>query len=312
MVRQPHALRSSGSLLADRRYAYAEGALGDGDAAAAADLAEQALELAPAFAPLHALLGRARARLGDRAGAAEALERALALEPADELGVRLDLARLGALPPEGAMSPGYVRALFDQYADRFDDHLRGALAYRGPELIRAALERACTALARPARFGRTLDLGCGTGLMGRALHDLCGGIRGVDLSPRMAALAAATGFYEEAVAGDLVAFLEAQEEGAAGLVTAADVFVYLARLDAALAAAARALEPGGLLAFSVQDAPGEAPTLGEDARFAHPEAYLRRLAGETGFAVALIEAASTRQDRGWPVPGFVAVLRRAR
>ncbi len=309
---RPHALRSSGSLLADRRYAYAEGALADGDAAAAADLAEQALELAPGFAPLHALLGRARARLGDRDGAVTALSRALDLEPADELGVRLDLARLGALPAEAAMTPAYVRALFDQYADRFDDHLRGALAYRGPELIRGALERACAGLGRPARFGRALDLGCGTGLMARALHALCGGIRGVDLSPRMAALAAGTGLYEEARAGDLVAYLAAQGEGSADLVVAADVFVYLARLDPALAAAARALKPGGLLAFSVQDAPGEEPVLGEDARFAHPEPHLRRLARETGFAVALIEAASTRQDRGAPVPGLVAVLERAR
>jgi predicted TPR repeat methyltransferase len=160
------------------------------------------------------------------------------------------------------------------------------------------------------RFGRALDLGCGTGLMARALRDLCGGIRGVDLSPRMAALARATGLYEEALAGDLVAYLEAQPEGGAELVVAADVFVYLARLEPALAAAARALEPGGLLAFSVQDASGDEPVLGDDARFAHPPSYLRRAAREAGFAPALIEAASTRQDRGAPVPGLVAVLER--
>jgi transposase InsO family protein len=75
-------LRSSGDLLADRRYAYAEAAMTDGDHTAAADLAEQSLELAPGFAPAHALLGRARAALSDRDGAVEALRRALAVRPA--------------------------------------------------------------------------------------------------------------------------------------------------------------------------------------------------------------------------------------
>lgn len=47
MIRQ----RSSGDLLADRRYAYAEALLTEGDAAAAIELAEQALERAPDFVP---------------------------------------------------------------------------------------------------------------------------------------------------------------------------------------------------------------------------------------------------------------------
>src|SRR5690349_3976494 len=110
--------RSSGHLLADRRYAYAQAAMEDGDAAAAADLAAQALELAPDFAPAHALLGRASAALGRTAEAGAALARALALEPDDALGVRIDLARLGALSMEEAIGPGYVRALFDDYAAR--------------------------------------------------------------------------------------------------------------------------------------------------------------------------------------------------
>ena len=63
------ALRSSGDLLADRRYVWAEAALAEGDAAAAADLAAQVLERAPAYGPAWLLLGRAREVLaGDEAG----------------------------------------------------------------------------------------------------------------------------------------------------------------------------------------------------------------------------------------------------
>src|SRR5919112_745155 len=68
----------------------------------------------------HALLGRASAELGAEAQAVEALRQALTLEPEDALGVRVDLARLGALAPGEAITDGYVRALFDDYAPRFD------------------------------------------------------------------------------------------------------------------------------------------------------------------------------------------------
>jgi Flp pilus assembly protein TadD len=57
-------VRSSGDLLADRRYDYAKAAFDDRDFAVAADLARQALELTPDYAPAHALLGRAQAALG--------------------------------------------------------------------------------------------------------------------------------------------------------------------------------------------------------------------------------------------------------
>jgi predicted TPR repeat methyltransferase len=48
--------------------------------------------------------------------------------------------------------------------------------------------------------------------------------------------------------------------------------------------------------------------LGEGGRYAHSEPYLRRLAAECGFDVARFEQVSTRDDRGEPAPGFLAVL----
>src|SRR5215218_8533465 len=93
------SVRSSGDVRADRRYEYARAAFDEGSFEAAADLARQVLELAPAFAPAHALLGRASAELGAGVQAVEALRQALSLEPEDVLGVRVDLARLGALAP---------------------------------------------------------------------------------------------------------------------------------------------------------------------------------------------------------------------
>ena len=254
------------------------------------------------------MLGRSAAELGLRDEAVTALRQALALEPEDVLGVRLDLARLGALAPGEAITDGYVRALFDDYAPKFDRHLTGSLAYRGPELIADALRRACSKRLREYRF--VLDLGCGTGLMAQALEGVFSSIEGVDLSPRMLEKAGKTKLYDALHEGELVSFLAARPSAEADLVVAADVFVYMAALDAAFREAHRVLKREGLFAFTVQAHEGDGFILGEDARYAHSEAYLRELADAVGFTMVIFERVSTREDRGVPVPGFLVVLQR--
>lgn len=306
----PPSFRSSGDVLADRRYEYASAAFDGRDFEAAADLARQVLELAPRFAPAHALLGRALAELGLHDEAVKALLGALDLEPEDVLGVRLDLARLGTLPAAEAMTGSYVRALFDEYAPKFERHLTRSLAYRGPELIVDALRRACARQIRDDRFGLTLDLGCGTGLMGQALGGQFASIVGADLSPRMLERAEKTGLYESLHETDLVSFLKQRADAEADLVVAADVFVYMASLDDVFRETHRVLRREGLFAFTVQAYEGEDYALGEDARYAHGERYLHKLAASNAFTTVILEPVSTREDRGVPVPGFLAVLQR--
>ena len=305
---QTTTVRSSGDFRADRRYEYARAAFDERDFEAAADLARQVIELTPGFAPAHAMLGRSAAELGLRDEAVTALRQAVALEPEDALGVRLDLARLGALAPGEAITDGYVRALFDDYAPKFDRHLTGSLAYRGPELIADALRRACSKRLREYRF--VLDLGCGTGLMAHALEGVFSSMEGVDLSPRMLEKAEKTKLYDALHEGELVSFLAARPSAEADLVVAADVFVYMAALDAAFREAHRVLKREGFFAFTVQAHEGDTFILGEDARYAHSEAYLRELADAVGFTMVIFERVSTREDRGVPVPGFLVVLQR--
>jgi predicted TPR repeat methyltransferase len=84
----------------------------------------------------------------------------------------------------------------------------------------------------------------------------------------------------------------------------------MASLDAVFREAHRVLALEGLFAFTVQAHDGEGYLLGEDARYAHGESYLRRLAETMGFNVVISERVSTREDRGVPVPGFLMVLER--
>jgi predicted TPR repeat methyltransferase len=183
-----------------------------------------------------------------------------------------------------------------------------SLDYRGPELIHAAVRRAATDLVRPARFARMLDLGCGTGLVGRAFADDADVIEGVDLSPGMLAQARKTRAYAALHEGELVTALRGFPDDAFDLVTAADVLVYISALEPVFGEVRRVVAPRGLFAFTVEACSGADVLLGEGGRYAHSPAYLRRLAADAGFEVARLDEVSTREDRGEAVPGLLAVL----
>jgi predicted TPR repeat methyltransferase len=300
----PSLRLSSGDPVLDRRLEWARGLLERGEALAAADLIRDTLRQNPGFLAGHFLLGEALEAAGEREAAAEAFRRAAGLDASDRLGAQLRLAKLGARTQEGAMSPGYVLHLFDQYAPRFDRELAGALSYRGPELLLAAVGR----VAGERRFSSVLDLGCGTGLMGEAIRAQAGELTGVDLSPAMIEAARRKNVYDRLEAAELLEFLH-RERGPFDLVLAADVFVYLDNLQPVLAAIAPLAS--GPIAFTVETHTGEGVILRETLRYAHGEAHLHEAAREAGLQISLLEKASTRTEKGKPVEGLLAVLSRA-
>lgn len=304
---------SSGDPVLDRRYGWAEAALKEGDAQAAVEILDQTLAQAYHFTAAWHLYGLAQEALGHKEDAATAWRQCLDLDPNDHFGARLDLARIGAMAAEQATSENFSGALFDAYADRFDSHLTQTLQYNAPELLRAALAHCCSNAGRPFRFEAVYDLGCGTGLMGEAIRDETGFLAGCDLSPRMIERARAktkadgSPLYDKLATAGLTSFLTSRPDHSADLVIAADVFVYLGELGPSFAQSARVLKRGGLLAFTVQSHEGTGVIVGEDRRFAHAESWLRQRLKKTKFTPLLVEAVSTRQDRGLAVPGLLVV-----
>ena len=300
-------LASSGDLIADRRYGFGRDLTARGDIAAAADSFAQAAEAAPAFAAAWFALGEARAKLGDNAAAAAAFERALAADPDDRCGAGLQLASLGAAEAASAMSRAYVRTLFDQYAPRFDAALQ-ALAYRGPERLRAAVER-----TRPGTaFGRMLDLGCGTGLAGAAFRPLVSHLTGVDLSSAMVAQARGKNIYDRLETGDVLEFLaaEGRDGGGYDLVIAADVFVYVFDLAPVALAAAQVLGSDGVFAFTVETHSSDGVELGAKLRYRHGATHVRTALTAAGLRLLELSPVATRTEAGADVPGLLVLAAR--
>ncbi|MGN7294763.1 methyltransferase [Rhizobium sp. SAFR-030] len=302
---------SSGDAIADRRADYARMLSEAGDYAAAVELFEQALELVPGWTAGWVMLGEARNKAGQAEGAIEAFETVARLDTTGLFGAPLKLALLGAAPTPAHPPSAYVEGLFDDYADRFETALVEKLNYTVPQKL--------FALVQPlAPFRVTVDLGCGTGLFGAEVASATARLEGFDLSTNMLAKAEEKRIYHHLAQADLSEpadasglFGEDLPRGRADLVSAADVLMYLGSLDAPFALARDLLSPGGLFAFSVEDA-GEVETgfrLQGSLRYAHSERYVRERLATFGFETLETRRTDIRMDAGKPVFGILFLAR---
>jgi predicted TPR repeat methyltransferase len=302
---------------------------------AAAEALEKALALSPQQARLWLSLGEVSLRLGNVENALQAFDRALQEDPGSapawsergslmrELHQFEEAARcfekalaLGGDPElngyylasvrDGntltAPPRRYVEALFDDYAADFQSHLVARLGYRGFEVLLKPL------LDTGKRYGHVLDLGCGTGLCGPLIAPRADAVDGVDVSSAMLEQARKLGVYRELIHADLGEFLAATALRS-DLILAADVFIYVGDLAAVFQSARRILQPGGCLAFTVELArEGRDIQLLPSLRYAHSEAYIRRLADEARFTSVRISEAPIRHDQTTPIMGLYVYL----
>ena len=233
------AMRNAAILLCVRRRDFNQ----------AVRLAEKARSLGIADACTFGLKGHALSSLGQHDEAAIAYQDALKLGPEDPY-VRHLVVSSGAMPDSKRAPAGYVRTVFDGYADRFEAHLI-ALGYRIPGAIRTLLQ-AHPKIVAGLPVGPVLDLGCGTGLVALAIGDLpLGPFTGVDLSPRMLAHARVKRLYAELREADAVTDLT-EHPDRWPLIVAADVLCYFGALEELLAIVRQRLEPDGWFVFSVE------------------------------------------------------------
>ncbi|ALV25776.1 methyltransferase [Pannonibacter phragmitetus] len=254
-------------------------------------------------------------KAGDLDGAEAAYREALTIDPADHCGASVRLAAMGRDTAPDAMPEAYVATLFDQHADVFEAILVDQLGYCVPLLLREQLRSHA-----PGPYNTGLDLGCGTGLTGEALGDICEAMTGVDLSEKIVEIAFDREVYTDLYVGEAVAFLEEFEDDDGqrpvyDLIAATDVFPYLGKVERIVAAAADRLNPGGVFGFSTETLPDEALggkdyLVGPKRRYAHSQGYLTRVLEAHGFTILAMDPITVRLEEGEPVPGHLVLARR--
>ncbi len=248
-------------------------------------------------------------KAGDVDAAVAAYEEVLAIDPDDHGGAAVRIAAMGRGETPAKAPDAYIETLFDQHAEVFEDVLVEQLGYHVPMLVRQRLQQ-----LKLGPFKRLLDLGCGTGLTGGALRDLCEDMTGIDISEKMVEMAHEKDLYETLFVAEVEDFLEDNDEEAFDIITATDVLPYLGALEPLFFGAAENLTAGGLFIFSSETLPeetlaGRAYMVGPHQRFAHADAYVRERLTATGFELVEISDINVRMEDGQPTPGHLVIAR---
>lgn len=216
------------------------------------------------------------------------------------------LAAYSRFAPPARAPDQTIVDLFDRYSDHFEEHLRGKLEYRVPEMIGKLV-----ADMKPDRLLDVLDLGCGTGLCGSFLKPMASSLWGIDLSPLMIAKSKSRGIYDRLEIGDVVRVMQSMEQ-VFDLIVAGDVLIYIGDLTPVYDAVMRRLKPGGRFIASLEaaNAGDRFQMSSKNLRYSHSRSYLERIAKIFGFVQESLSPITVRKETEKPVPGYLMVLRK--
>ena len=270
----------------------------------------RAIEIQPDFAGAYANLGTVLQAMGRMEEALECFRQHARLNPGNAVDQHL-IASLSGEKSERAPAE-YVENVFDSYAAKFDSHLQQVLRYEIPRKLREML-----VLHPPvADMWEILDLGCGTGLVGAEIAPFAKRLVGVDLSAKMLEQAKARMLYQRLEQADLVPMMQNESTASYDVIVAADVFVYLGKLDDVVAETKRLLRPGGKFAFSVEECSGYSVNAGAEemdyqlkntGRYGHSSDYLARLAEANGYRILEMKTTEIRSEHGKPIIGYISL-----
>lgn len=145
---------------------------------------------------------------------------------------------------QGSTDARAVEEYYDDWADGYDATLE-TWQYRAPE-------DAADLLAPYLGDGvRVLDVGCGTGLLGRALRRRAEVIlTGIDISAASLKQAEGHGMYERLVRHDLQVTPLPVDDDVKDIAVSVGVLTYIADAEPLLREMCRAVRPGGVVAFT--------------------------------------------------------------
>ncbi|MFK7824272.1 MAG: tetratricopeptide repeat protein [Oligoflexales bacterium] len=199
----------------------------------------------------------------------------------------------------------YIEKLYDGYAETFETNLLEDLAYKIPQLFFEILKIHYS----KKTYLRCLDIGCGTGLCGLKLENICKYMDGVDLSGKMLMQAQQKKIYRKLHKSDLIDYL-LQCNQSYDLVVGADVLIYFGDLSKVISLVSEVLVDSGKFLFSIESQANGNYSLQKTARFSHSDKYIKELAKQYKFEIKAQQEAPIRSENRIPLRGKVFLFQK--
>ena len=268
---------------------------------AALDSYQKALSISPTHFGALNNMGITFSKLGNLDAAINSFQQAIRFDP-DNVGIQHTLNALTG--EQKASAPNdYIKNLFDEYASSFDHNLVEILGYHTPKLITELIKKHQSDIS----FGSILDLGCGTGLIGWELRNLCQNIQGVDLSKKMLSKARQKNVYNKLNHTGVVEYLsEASLDF--DLFISADVFVYVGDLSEVFRLIKSRNKRNGRFIFSTEHTEKDGFFLDKSGRYSHSESYIKMLCQEFDYQLKYFSKIDLRKHRDTYLTGGLYLL----
>jgi len=277
-------------------YLFTKGQIPD-----AIDILEALIKDNPNDALLFNMIGGCYVSQGQPDMAIKCYQKALTIKPDYAVPQHM----LNALTGNTSTEPPkeYVKNLFDDYAERFDDSLIKQLGYKLPFLIKELILK----LDPPRnKFKKVIDLGCGTGLIGKELRDISNNLTGIDISSNMVAKTRELDVYDHLIVGDIVDILSSSNEKYDLFITL-DVLVYIGELTKIFKTVRQCCNKNALFIFSIETQEEDGYSLLKSARYAHSDDYILNIASD-GFKVIDSQEVSLRKEKESWIDGKIFIL----
>jgi len=254
---------------------------------------EQTIILNPDYAPAYLNLGNIFGQLNQSNKAIEYYKKALIIKP-DYSQAKHMINALKGNKSTGS-SKAYIKNLFDNYAETFNESLVEKLEYKLPFIIR---ELILDLDFDRKKLNKVIDLGCGTGLSGQGLRDISENLTGIDISKNMVDKARELGVYDNLIVGDIVEILRLSKEKY-DLFVALDVFIYVGELKAIFKTVRNCCNKNAFFIFSTEIQTDDGYSLLKSARFSHSDEYILKTAFNEFKLIESQDINLRKDNKGW-------------
>jgi predicted TPR repeat methyltransferase len=277
-------------------YFFSNGQIPD-----AIDTAEALIKDYPNEALLYNMCGGCYASLGELDMAVKNYEKALAIKPDYAVPQHMLNSLIGYTSKEPPKE--YIKNLFDDFAERFDDSLVQKLDYKLPFIMKELILKLDP---NKSKFNKVIDLGCGTGLSGKGLRDISNNLTGIDLSENMVAKARELDVYDSLIVGDIVDTLSSSKEKY-DLFISLDVLIYIGDVKSIFNEVRNCCNKNAFFIFSVETQEEDGYSLLKSARYAHSENYILNITSD-GFKVVDSQDVRLRKEGSSWIDGKIFIL----